>query len=294
MAAIDRTLTTPTTGIELHYRDWGGAGQPIVLLHGLASSARIWDLVAPRLTRSGRVIAVDQRGHGLSAKPDGGYDYTSIVADVAGVVQALDLAPPVVVGHSWGASVALAYAAATPACPGAVLVDGGIMDMQARPGGSWEETARALAPPDLSHLRLADLVSYMGRGPLKTLDESFRIAFFHSLMEEQPDETIRPRLTRDRHLAILRAMWEQRPGPLLDQARCPLLIVLAQPPDSREDDPFQVAKRQGLAAVAARPATETHLLPDTIHDIPLHRPDTLANLILNWMDSLSLAGRGLG
>jgi pimeloyl-ACP methyl ester carboxylesterase len=286
MAVTDRTLTTPTTGLLLHYRDWGGAGQPIVLLHGLASSARIWDLVAPRLTRSGRVIAVDQRGHGLSAKPDDGYDYTSIVADVAGLVQALDLAPPVVVGHSWGASVALAYAAATPGCPGAVLVDGGIIDMQARPNGSWEETARNLAPPDLSHLRLADMIGHMGRGPLKALDESFRREFFQSLMEEQPDGTVRPRLTRARHMAILHAMWEQRPGPLLDAAPCPLLIVLAQPPDSADDDPFTVAKREGLAAVAARPATETHLLRDTIHDIPLQRPAELADLILNWMGTL--------
>src|SRR5438552_915067 len=83
-AARDGLLRAPTTGLALHYRDWGGAGRPIVLLHGLASSSRIFDLLAPLLRPYGRVVALDARGHGESAKPDDGYDFPSIVADVAG------------------------------------------------------------------------------------------------------------------------------------------------------------------------------------------------------------------
>src|SRR4051794_30672736 len=97
----DTTLIAPTTGLAMHYRDWGGAGRPILLLHGLASSARIWDFVAPLLRDRGHVVALDARGHAASAKPDTGYDYATIIADVAGAVQALNLVPPVVVGHSW-------------------------------------------------------------------------------------------------------------------------------------------------------------------------------------------------
>lgn len=279
----DGTLTTPTTGLTLHYRDWGGSGQPILLLHGLASSSRIWDLVAPRLRAIGRVVALDQRGHSLSDKPDAGYDYAKIVADVAGAVQVLGLDRPVVVGHSWGAGVALAYAAADPGCAGVVLVDGGVVDMQARPGATWEEIAQRLAPPDLSHLRMSDLVGYMGSGPLAHLDEAFRRAFFGSLMEEQPDGTIRPRLTRARHMQILRGMWDARVAPTLAQVACPILIILAQPTEVQEDDVYQAAKREGLALFRDRPATEIHILPDTIHDIPLQRPDTLADLITHWL-----------
>src|SRR5690242_7975437 len=140
-AVHDATLTAPTTGLVMQYRDWGGGGRPILLLHGLASSAHIWELVAPRLRTRGRVVALDARGHGASAKPDEGYDYATIVADLAGALQALSLARPVVVGHSWGASVALAYAAQDATCAGVVLVDGGVVDMQARPDATWEETA---------------------------------------------------------------------------------------------------------------------------------------------------------
>ena len=283
----DGTLTTTTTGIEMHYRDWGGSGRPILLLHGLASSSRIWDLVAPRLTGYGRVVALDQRGHGAGAKPDAGYDFATIVADAQGAVAALGLRAPVVIGHSWGAGVALAYAAHDPACPGVVLVDGGLMDMQARPGATWEETSHRLAPPDLSHLRLDDLVRHMGQGPLGGLDESFRRSFFRSLMEEQPDGTVRPRLTRDHHMAILHAMWEQRLAPVLDQVSCPILAIMAESPAPVDAaDPFQAAKQRTLAQAAQHPNIHLVTLPDTIHDIPLHRPAELARLIGAWLAAL--------
>ena len=283
---VDGTLTTPTTDLALHYRDWGGTARPILLLHGLASSSRIWDFVAPELRAASRVIALDLRGHSLSAKPDTGYDFAAIVADVQGVVTALDLVPPVVVGHSWGANVALAYAAATPTCPGAVLVDGGFVDMQAAPGATWASTAARLAPPDLTHLHLSDLVAHMGSGPLGDLPESFRHAFFESLMLEAPDGTIRPRLTRDRHLAILHALWDQRAPSLLRHVHCPLLVIPAIPAAEAGDPAWQAAREAGLAAFAAHPGVTIQRLPDTIHDVPLQRPALLARLIRDWLATL--------
>ena len=59
-------------GVRLAVREWPGQGPSILLLHGLASSSHIWDLVAPRLAPRFRVVAYDQRGHGLSGKPSSG------------------------------------------------------------------------------------------------------------------------------------------------------------------------------------------------------------------------------
>ena len=285
-AVRDGIVRTPTTGQDLHYRDWGGSGRPILLLHGLASSSRIWDLLAPRLRPVGRVVALDQRGHGASGKPDGGYDFATIVGDVAGAAQALDLVRPVVIGHSWGAAVALAYAAATPACPGAALIDGGVVDMQAQPDSGWDAVARRLAPPDLSTRRVADITGFLRSGPLADLDPAFVTDFVHSLMAEQSDGTVRPRLTRARHMAILRQLWEFHPAALLPQVACPLLVILAHAPADRATPEFDAAKRAGLAALAGHPHVETHVLPDTLHDIPLHRPEALAALIAAWLSTL--------
>src|SRR6266849_9030785 len=94
-------------GLQLHYRRWSPARPvselpPILLLHGLASAAHIWDLVAPLLAGRGYVVtALDQRGHGESDKPDTGYDFATIIADDTAVVEALGIGRPVVVGHSW-------------------------------------------------------------------------------------------------------------------------------------------------------------------------------------------------
>ena len=78
MAPGTKDKYASANGLRLHYRDWGGSGQPLVLLHGLASTCRIWDLVAPILAEDFSVVALDQRGHGLSDKPDHGYDFASV------------------------------------------------------------------------------------------------------------------------------------------------------------------------------------------------------------------------
>ena len=76
-------------GLRIHYRRWSSPADnpklsPILLLHGLASSGHIWNLVAPHLNTYGyTVTALDQRGHGESEKPASGYDFETILADDA-------------------------------------------------------------------------------------------------------------------------------------------------------------------------------------------------------------------
>jgi pimeloyl-ACP methyl ester carboxylesterase len=119
------------------------------LLHGLASAARIWDLVAPFLAARGHVVtALDQRGHGESDKPNSGYDFATIIADDTATAQALNIERPILVGHSWGALVALQYAAVHPEQTTAlVMVDGGLGQLSLRPGWTREQAMKDLAPP---------------------------------------------------------------------------------------------------------------------------------------------------
>src|SRR5919201_5850693 len=121
---VDGRVAVPWRGrsIELAYRDWPGDGQPIVLLHGLSSSSRIWDQVAARLAPRWRVVALDQRGHGRSDKPDEGYDFETIVADDRAALAALAAERPVLVGHSWGGNAALQYAVDVAPGPRALVM----------------------------------------------------------------------------------------------------------------------------------------------------------------------------
>src|SRR5258705_5080698 len=108
-------------GDRIHFLDWGGTGEPgVLLIHGLAASAWVWAPVARRLIGVRRTIAMDLRGHGLSDAPtdNGAYDLDVLADDVAAVAEGSGLLDPAIdgsrlslVGHGFGAIVAAAAAA---------------------------------------------------------------------------------------------------------------------------------------------------------------------------------------
>ena len=281
--------TVEAHGLRLHYRAWQpSAGTipglpPILLIHGLASAANIWDLTAPVLAQRGfRVVALDQRGHGASDKPDHGYTFEEILADDHAVAEALHLERPVVVGHSWGGGVVLNYAAVYPQDVHAiVLVDGGFIQMGQRTGWTKEQMLKELAPPQFAGTPKDVFLTYPQRGPLAEVWSPQLEDIFLHIVELRADNTVAPRLSLANHLQILEAMWDQQTVGLYDQVTCPILLVC--PEQQATDDrsrQFQAAKREGIARIlAAHPSVRVEYLADTIHDVPLQRPDALAGLI---------------
>ena len=87
-------LIATGTGVRLRTVRWGDPavqmGKPLVLVHGLASNAMLWEGAALALVKLGHpVLAVDLRGHGLSDKPEDGYDMSSVTEDLAGLLNAI-------------------------------------------------------------------------------------------------------------------------------------------------------------------------------------------------------------
>lgn len=75
-------------GFKMHVREWAGEKRPFVLVHGLASNSLTWNQVGHLLAAAGhRVLAIDQRGHGLSDKPEEGYDFETVTADLARLLE---------------------------------------------------------------------------------------------------------------------------------------------------------------------------------------------------------------
>ena len=98
--------------IEIYYEDHG-AGQPVVLIHGYPLSGRAWDRQVPALLEAGyRVITYDRRGFGQSSQPAAGYDYDTFAADLAALLEHLDLRDAVLAGHSMGTGEVTRYLAA--------------------------------------------------------------------------------------------------------------------------------------------------------------------------------------
>ena len=105
------SFITTRDGTNIFYKDWG-SGQPIVFHHGWPLSADDWDnQMLFFLDRGYRVIAHDRRGHGRSTQTDTGNDMDTYAADVAELVQALDLEDAIHIGHSTGGGEVTRYVA---------------------------------------------------------------------------------------------------------------------------------------------------------------------------------------
>jgi pimeloyl-ACP methyl ester carboxylesterase len=87
-------------GIKMHFLDWGGTGDPLLLLAGFASDAHIFDDFAPKFTDRFHVIALTRRGFGESDKPATGYDINTRVEDIRQFLDALKIKRANIVGHS--------------------------------------------------------------------------------------------------------------------------------------------------------------------------------------------------
>ena len=215
-------------------RWWDGDAPPFLLVHGLASNARMWDGVASRLAAHGHAVAaVDQRGHGQSDKPDHGYEYATLTADLIAVMDALGVGSVAAVGQSWGANVVLELATRYPArVRGVACVDGGVRDAIDR-FPVWEEAERRLAPPDFRTTAATQLEARLRElfagWPEEGIEGS--LANFEVLA----DGTVAPWLSRDRHMVILRQLWEHRPSKVRSRIAVPVIDIEARDHDAHHD-----------------------------------------------------------
>ncbi len=274
---VDREVgrVEATGGIELNVHRWRGRTdlRPFLLVHGLASNLRMWDGVATRLHAAGHpVAALDQRGHGRSDKPDDGYDFATISADLVRAIEALGYVRPIVVGQSWGGNVVVDLAARDLVpLAGVACVDGGWIDL--RRFATWEECEKAMAPPRSAGLP-ADDFEEMLRGRRSDWPEA-GIQGALACFEVRADNTIAPWLTFERHIEILRSMWTQRIDLTLAKVRVPTLLL-----PCGDGSAWTERKRTEVAnAEALLPASRTHWF-EAAHDVHAQKPDAVADVLL--------------
>ena len=279
--------TRPASALSV--RDHAGGEPAILALHGLASNARWWDLVADRLVPAHRVIAVDLPGHGQSDRPDDGYDFDTVSRDLEGLLAALRHPEPlVVVGHSWGATVALSFAAAYPALTlGVICIDGGAGDLKAYFGPSWEMAEKTMRPPALPGITPAMLRAWMDSSPLAR-----RLGSRHR--RGDPRRQLRGRRHRRRHAspaAVARASHADRAPPLRRQrlradgegagCRCSSSPRGHRLPRTRRRS---ARSRRAQEAVGDR---ARFVWIDGVHDLPVQRPAEVAAAITEFVDELA-------
>ena len=113
-------------GVKINLAKWEGSRGPILCVHGITANCRCWDVLADVLAPEYRILSMDLRGRGRSEKPANGYGLDYHLRDIDCLMDSLGLDRAVVMGHSLGAFIGLAFAAQYPQrVDRLILVDGG-------------------------------------------------------------------------------------------------------------------------------------------------------------------------
>lgn len=267
---------------------------PLVLLHGLSQQRHYWGPVLQRL-RGRRIITVDQRGHGDAATdavgPESDFTMDRLADDVAAVLDAFEVPEAIVVGHSWGASVALHTAARyRDRVRSAVLIDGGLFGPRhlVDDTRSLADVREQLRPPPLGMLEPVlwqaisggDLSPYWNREVRAALEPTF---------SADDAGRVTTRLGMDRHMAVLDGLIDYDPAPDVREVSCPTWVVSCEPRgvESGTEAAEEVDDDLSVAWLQARQRTLVDLPRPfflqrwfgALHDVPLQWPAMVAGLL---------------
>ena len=206
-------------GVRLHYYRTGGAKLPLVLAHGFSDDGLCWTSVARALENSYDVVMVDARGHGRSGAPAHGYGPLEQADDLAGVITALKLSRPIVLGHSMGAMTVLALAGRHPELPRAILLEDPppwwATDYPPPFNKEWREESKAWIAGFRRHSR-------------KDIIDAQRLA-----APNWPEEDLAPWVDSKTRLSLSFFHQDVPPEvdwpPLVRRIPCPVLLLTADP-----------------------------------------------------------------
>jgi len=289
------------TGDRLHYLDWGGPTAdrkptpPLLLVHGLASTAWAWAPIARRLRSATRVLALDLRGHGLSDSPRSGYDLESLAYDALTVLSAngygadLDGPPAVVAGHGLGAAVAVTMANLRPrSIAGLALVEGGFEDLAEATGMVAADYLRSIGdPPEVMASMAAYLADRREFDPGTWDADQERAA--RAAVDEKHAGHVASVVRAHALRGSVEALFSYRPRVALAKVAAPVLIAVAE--SGAADDETVRERRLALDDVvrarAAAGVAPPHIrvFPGAGHNLMRYRADELSAALLELLES---------
>lgn len=307
--------------VRLAVRDYGGEGLPVLLLHGLGHNVCAWDGVGPRLASQFRVAAFDLRGHGLT-ETTSDYSLTAHLEDIDAVRDALGMGPTLLVGHSLGGVISVAYAGCRADAVGVINVDGMFVDPAAieRELGIDREIKKRWRNESIESewlfqgnaQEVEEWLSEQRRGWDTWLDEldadpthaggSAFVEPFDSLepilrrqlnevapraYERRPNQVDWVRLRGD----LLDPMWEGVSA-LYDILETPLLVIKARrsfPPEGVSVEHYHAVEERWLNRLRDRHPEASVEWVESSHNVPLVIPASLSEMIAAFAQRLETA-----
>jgi len=271
-------------GIQIQLAVWEGKGKTILCIHGLTANCHFWDCLASALSPTHKVIAMDLRGRGLSDKPPTGYSIKHHCEDIAALLEDLNISQLVLMGHSLGAFISLAFAAQFPQrIDHLIIVDG---------GGKLSDTQMAKVfagiKPSLDRLgqtfpTFEDYISLMKQAPFLQPWNSYMETYFRYEVEEVEGggrSRVHPKHIEEE----IGNLKKEDSTKFYSKVLCPVLILRATKGMLSEDDfvlPEDVARRMESEIRNAKRVD----LENTNHYTILFHPNSIRDqVILNFLE----------
>jgi pimeloyl-ACP methyl ester carboxylesterase len=236
--------------------DVTGVGPPDLLcLHGLVDRLEIWDRLVAPLSERGRVIRVDQRGHGESDAPVGPYRREDLASDVAALIESFGSRRAVLLGHSMGGIVSMAAALDHPDRVAGLVLIGTASQCSEKVAGWYERIAVAGERDGIAGLTRA---IYGEKSKKVVTGDAQGIAHVTRTLKSLCEDPLTPKL----------------PG-----IRCPVLLVVG------EKDPMGP---KASAIIADRlPDAQLEVISDCGHWVHVEKPEAVLKAFDQWAPRLA-------
>ncbi|MDT7674145.1 MAG: hypothetical protein QOD82_2047 [Pseudonocardiales bacterium] len=264
-----RSGVTVSDGACIAVRGYGGTGRSILLLHGLMGRASTWWQASRWLADHGRVVAVDARAHGDTTTPTAGpWPTERFVADAVEVIEALELGPAVVIGHSMGGLHGWELAAARPDLVSALVVEDMAPDHRGRTAAPWVSWFEAMPAAYESIAAVRDAFGW----PRPSVGD-----YIAECVREAPDGY--RLLTEHAMAAAIAGEWGERDfWDSVARVHCPTLLLEA------EESP--IASEQMAAMAKLMPHARHVRVPGTGHLLHDDAPQRYRELVTGFLTAL--------
>jgi 3-oxoadipate enol-lactonase len=252
--------------LDLYY-EVTGEGAPLLLLHGLGSSSRDWELQLPDFSRHFRVIAVDVRGHGRSGKPPGPYSVDQFAVDTGALLQKLALGPAHVVGISMGGMIALQLALDSPEYVRSLVIVNSAPELVPRSFGQRVQLWQRLLVARFCTMR--QIGTFIGRRLFPKAEQAALLQIFIERWAENDKRA---------YVHAFRALLGWSVTGRLAEIRQPVLVLAA------EHDYVPLAYKE--AYVAQMPTARLAAIADSRHATPIDQPEAFNRTVLAFLEEV--------
>ena len=274
-------------GVSIHYLDWGppagrpaAGAPPLILIHATGFLAALWSPIAEQLSSKFRVVAMDQRGHGDSAKPADGYTFDLLADDTQRLIDKLDLERPFAVGHSSGGTTIVVHAEKYPG-----VIQRSVLIEPILPRSDWYEVQnmnpnllaegarkrRAVRPS-----RQEMFEAFQSRPMFERWREDMLHMYVDEGTADRDDGQVELKCPPEVEAQFFEAVTEVDAWPSLAKFTMPTLVLWGA-------GSHLITRGLADQVDEALPNAETMLVDGTTHFLPQERPDEVARLIEQFL-----------